>query len=64
MTGVVEWPPDEKVKLIGSLSRPEVVGVGVALTVFGVGIAVGRPLLFGCLAVPVVVSVLPVIWRV
>jgi hypothetical protein len=55
VTGVVEWPPDEKVKLIGSLSRPEVVGVGVALAVFGVGIAVGRPLLFGCLAVPVVV---------
>ena len=35
----VLWPPDEKVKLIGALSRPQVLGVGAAFGVFGFGIA-------------------------
>ena len=49
----VLWPPDEKVKLIGALSRPQVLGVGIAFGVFGAGIATDQPVAAGIAAVPV-----------
>ena len=49
----VLWPPDEKVKLIGALSRPQVLGVGAAFGVFGAGIAVDQPIGAGIAAIPV-----------
>ena len=49
----VLWPPDEKVKLIGALSRPEVLGVGIAFGVFGSGIAIGQPIGASVAAIPV-----------
>lgn len=49
----VLWPPDEKVKLLGALSRPQVLGVGIAFGVFGFGIAVSQPIGAGIAAIPV-----------
>lgn len=49
----VLWPPDEKVKLIGALSRPQVLGVGAAFGVFGFGIAVNKPVSAAITAIPV-----------
>jgi hypothetical protein len=49
----VLWPPDEKVKLIGALSRPQVLGVGIAFGVFGAGIAADQPVTAAVAAVPV-----------
>ena len=49
----VVWPPDEKVKLIGALSRPQVVGVGIAFGVLGSGVAIDEPVGAGVVAIPV-----------
>lgn len=51
----VTWPPDEKVKLLGALSRPQVIGVAAGFAVFGVGIMVGELLRSVGVAVPVLV---------
>ena len=51
----VTWPPDEKVKLLGALSRPQVVGVAAGFAVFGVGIMVGELLWSVVVAAPLLV---------
>jgi len=58
----VLWPPDEKVKLIGALSRPQVLGVGLAFGVFGFGIAVNEPVAAAITAVPVLLCTM-LSWR-
>ena len=50
---LVVWPPEEKVKVIGSLSRPEVIGAGVAMLAVVAGIAAGRVVVAGIATVPV-----------
>lgn len=40
----VVWPPGEKVKLLGGLSRPEVIGFGLALGLFIVGLVAAVPI--------------------
>jgi hypothetical protein len=51
----VTWPPNEKVKLFGALSRPQVIGVAAGFAVFGVGIMLGELLRSVVMAVPVLV---------
>ena len=49
----VSWPPEEKVKLVGSLSRPEVIGAGVAMVIVVAGIAAGSVLVAAVATLPV-----------
>ena len=50
---LVAWPPEEKVKLIGTLSRPEVIGAGLAVAVAVVGIIAQQSVVAVAVIVPV-----------